>query len=66
MESERTEVFALRIMGECVKAGRRGRRPLRVVTRGAGRAESPSHGFAVTAPFRQGGQGDGRTDCHNQ
>ena len=26
------------------------------------REESPSHGFAVTAPFRQGGQGDGRTD----
>ena len=28
--------------------------------------ESPSHGFAVTAPFRQGDQGDGGTDCHNQ
>ena len=26
--------------------------------------ESPSHGFAVPAPFRQGGQGDGGTDCH--
>ena len=24
--------------------------------------ESPSHGFAVPAPFRQGGQGDGRAD----
>ena len=32
---------------------------------GAGK-ESPSHGFAVTAPFRQGGRGDGGTDCHNQ
>ena len=31
-----------------------------------GRAESPSHGFAVPAPFRQGGQGDGGTDCHSQ
>ncbi len=28
--------------------------------------ESPSHGFAVTAPFRQGGRGDGGTDCHDQ
>ena len=28
--------------------------------------ESPSHGFAVPAPFRQGGHGDGGTDCHNQ
>ena len=28
--------------------------------------ESPSHGFAVTAPFRQGGRGDGGTDCHSQ
>ena len=28
--------------------------------------ESPSHGFAVTAPFRQGGHGDGGTDCHGQ
>ena len=26
--------------------------------------ESPSHGLAVPAPFRQGGQGDGSTDCH--
>ena len=24
-----------------------------------GRAESPSHGFTVAAPFRQGGRGDG-------
>ena len=28
--------------------------------------ESPSHGLAVPAPFRQGGHGDGRTDCHSQ
>ena len=28
--------------------------------------ESPSHGFAVPAPFRQGGHGDGGTDCHGQ
>ena len=28
--------------------------------------ESPSHGFAVTAPFRQGGRGDGGADCHSQ
>ena len=28
------------------------------VTMGTGK-ESPSHGFAVPAPFRQGGQGDG-------
>ena len=26
----------------------------------------PSHGCAVPAPFRQGGQGDGGTDCHSQ
>ena len=51
---------------ECGKAGRRGRRPLRVVTRGAGRAESPGHGFAVTVPFRQGAKGTGDADCHSQ
>ena len=28
--------------------------------------ESPSHGFAVPAPFRQGGLGDGDADCHSQ
>ena len=39
---------------------------LRRVTRGAGRAESPSHGFAVPAPFRQGGLGTGDADCHSQ
>ena len=32
---------------------------------GAGK-ESPSHGFAVPAPFRQGGQGTGGTDCHSR
>ena len=32
---------------------------------GAGK-ESPSHGFAVPALFRQGGRGDGGTDCHDQ
>ena len=33
-------------------------RPLRRVTRGAGK-ESPSHGVAVPGPFRQGGRGTG-------
>ena len=28
--------------------------------------ESTSHGLAVPAPFRQGGRGDGGTDCHSQ
>ena len=32
--------------------------PYGYITRGAGK-ESPSHGFAVPAPFRQGGRGDG-------
>ena len=41
-------------------------RPYESVTRGAGRAESSSHGFAVPALFRQGGRGDGGTDCHSQ
>ena len=35
---------------------RRGRCPLQEVRC---KEESPSHGFAVPAPFRQGGQGDG-------
>ena len=44
-------------------SGGRGRTPpLRVATRGA-EEESPSHGFAVPAPFRQGGQGDGGCGC---
>ena len=47
---------------------RRGRCPHRPasVTRGAVREESPSHGFAVPAPFRQGGREDEGTDCHSQ
>ena len=28
--------------------------------------ESPSHGFAVPALFRQGSRGDGDADCHDQ
>ena len=28
--------------------------------------ESPRHGFAVPAPFRQGGREDEGTDCHSQ
>ena len=28
--------------------------------------ESPSHGFAVPAPFRQGTEGTGEADCHDQ
>ena len=28
--------------------------------------ESPSHGFAVPAPFRQGAEGTGDADCHDQ
>ena len=43
----------------CGRAGRCRHRPLRRVTKGAGRAESPSHGCAVPAPFRQGDRGDG-------
>ena len=39
--------------------------PYGYITRGAGK-ESPSHGCAVPAPFRQEGRGDGRTDCHGQ
>ena len=40
-------------------SGGRGRTPpLRKATRGA-EEESPSHGCAVPAPFRQGGHGDG-------
>ena len=33
---------------------------------GSAEKESPSHGFAVPAPFRQGGHRDGGTDCHGQ
>ncbi len=39
----------------------------RVRYKGCGaREESPSHGFAVPAPFRQGGLGTGVADCHSQ
>ena len=31
-----------------------------------GRAESPSHGFAVPAPLGKGTEGTGGTDCHSQ
>ena len=40
-------------------------RPYGEVARGAGK-ESPSHGFAVPAPFRQGVREDEGTDCHSQ
>ena len=40
-------------------------RPYGEVAKGAVK-ESPSHGFAVPAPFRQGGRGDGGTDCHGR
>ena len=43
-------------MNFCAKNDRR-RRSFFVV--GQGWAESPSHGFAMPAPFRQGGRGDG-------
>ena len=46
-------------------AGDRKGRPYESVTRGV-RKESPRHGFAVTAPFRQGGLGTGDADCHSQ
>ena len=59
----RTPPLRKRIMGcvgegLCPSRGRPQGSPLRRHTRGAG-VESPSHGFAVTAPFRQGGRGDG-------
>ena len=49
--------------GQC-KAGRRGggTPPYGGVTRGA-EEESPSHGFVVPAPFRQGGMETGDADC---
>ena len=48
------------------KTGGRGRTPpLRRVTSSA-EEESPRHGFAVPAPFRQGGLGTEEADCHNQ
>ena len=42
-------------------APQQGHRPLRGLQGVRYREVSPSHGFAVTAPFRQGGQGDGGT-----
>ena len=45
--------------------GRATARVAPTITRSAGK-ESPSHGFAVPAPFRQGGHGDGGTDCHGR
>ena len=44
--------------GLCPSRGRPQGSPLRRITRGAEK-ESPSHGFAVPASFRQGGHGDG-------
>ena len=47
-------------------SGGRGRTPpLRRATRGA-EEESPSHGCAVPAPFRQGAMETGDADCHSQ
>ena len=51
--------------GLCPSHGRGRTPPLRRGTKSAGK-ESPSHGFAVPAPFRQGGLEDGGTDCHDQ
>ena len=65
-------VAAVKILSGSRKAAQKfwapqqGHRPLRRATRGAGRAVSPSHGFAVPAPFRQGGLGTGDADCHSQ
>ena len=50
---------------EQVLAGGVEPRPYGWVARSA-EEESPRHGFAVPAPFRQGGRGDGDADCHNQ
>ena len=48
-------------------AGRCRHRPLRKRNKKCGGGEeSPSHGFAVPGPFRQGGHGDRRTDCYDQ
>ena len=51
--------------GLCPSRGRPQGSPLRMGCKGCGE-ESPSHGFAVPAPFRQGGRGDGnglRSQC---
>ena len=44
-----------------LRRGRRPRRPVRISYQVLRRA---SHGFAVPAPFRQGGRGNGDADCH--
>ena len=44
---------------EVCGAGDREGRPYGGVARGAGRAESPSHGFAVPAPLGKGAEGTG-------
>ena len=51
--------------GLCPSRGRPQGSPLRKRYKRCGE-ESPSHGFAVPTPFRQGGAGDGGTDCHSQ
>ena len=51
--------------GLCPSRGRPQGSPLRKRYKRCGE-ESPSHGFAVPTPFRQGGPGDGGTDCHSQ
>ena len=48
--------------GLCPARGRPQGSPLRKRYKGCGE-ESPSHGFAVPAPFRQGGRGDGGCGC---
>ena len=50
------------------KCGRRadvGHRPLRIHTRSAGK-NPPVTALPCQPPFRQGGHGDGGTDCHSQ
>ena len=54
----RARVTPTKAQQEVQWAGDRKGRPYESVTRDAGK-ESPSHGFAVPAPFRQGGQGRG-------
>ena len=46
-----------------IGGGVRASRPTEAFQGVQGRAESPSHGFAVPAPFRQGGRGDGGCGC---
>ena len=51
-------IFSFYIIIRCVCAGWPQGSPLRKSTRSVEK-ESPSHGFAVTAPFRQGAKGTG-------